>query len=486
MKKIFLYTILLQAIFAVNNNVLAQPSSIGADKIKKDNITIKANGSNQLYVDPATFPTGAAWGGITGTLSDQIDLQTELDLKVPFSRFINTTSPLNGGGDLSTDLTLGVNLALADGIPGTGTGTIGVASFNDKDFDDDGQGIIAINYFTSGIATSTSFTNFTNKTGLISQWTNDVGYITSAIETDPIWIADKPNYATQADVITQTSCCYTPLGTAVPLARNITINGTTQNLNADRTWTVGDLTSVATYNNPSWLNTLAWSKITGTPTTIAGYGITDFNTLGDARYFQISNNLSEGTAATMRTNLGLGNVATTNFGTATTNTPEIGSTLGNSKLVYTDVSGKLITSSYPSYTLQGNGTELSLVANTVYNFGTTGVVIQLAAAARRTPVVVTRAGTLKAVYITAYVRSNLGTAGQTVAYNYTVNNAGSTSIGSSDLNAAGRITVISNTGLSTTVNVGDLLEVVFTTPAVWTQPATNVTMNVTFQIEYSN
>jgi hypothetical protein len=30
-----------------------------------------------------------------------------------------------------------------------------------------------------------------------------------------------------------------------------------------------------TYANPSWLTSLAWSKITGTPTTIAGYGITN-------------------------------------------------------------------------------------------------------------------------------------------------------------------------------------------------------------------
>jgi hypothetical protein len=30
-----------------------------------------------------------------------------------------------------------------------------------------------------------------------------------------------------------------------------------------------------TYANPSWLTSLAWSKVTGTPTTIAGYGITN-------------------------------------------------------------------------------------------------------------------------------------------------------------------------------------------------------------------
>jgi hypothetical protein len=57
------------------------------------------------------------------------------------------------------------------------------------------------------------------------------------------------------------------------------------------------------YANPTWITALAWSKLTGvpltfapsahthpwseitsTPTTIAGYGITDFNSLGDARW----------------------------------------------------------------------------------------------------------------------------------------------------------------------------------------------------------
>jgi phage-related tail fiber protein len=36
------------------------------------------------------------------------------------------------------------------------------------------------------------------------------------------------------------------------------------------------------YANPAWLTSLAWSKITGTPTTIAGYGLTDaVNKTGD-------------------------------------------------------------------------------------------------------------------------------------------------------------------------------------------------------------
>lgn len=47
----------------------------------------------------------------------------------------------------------------------------------------------------------------------------------------------------------------------------------------------GDLSSSGSYSNPSWITSLAWSKISGTPTTLSGYGITDAwriggNTLG--------------------------------------------------------------------------------------------------------------------------------------------------------------------------------------------------------------
>jgi len=49
---------------------------------------------------------GGIWGSITGTLSNQTDLQTALDLKTPTSRTVSTSSPLGGGGALSGNLTL--------------------------------------------------------------------------------------------------------------------------------------------------------------------------------------------------------------------------------------------------------------------------------------------------------------------------------------------------------------------------------------------
>jgi predicted heme/steroid binding protein len=62
---------------------------------------------------------------------------------------------------------------------------------------------------------------------------------------------------------------------AVPTFRTIEINGTSYDLTANRSWTVGNVRTDAFYNNPTWITGLAWSKILSTPTTLAGYGITD-------------------------------------------------------------------------------------------------------------------------------------------------------------------------------------------------------------------
>ena len=82
----------------------------------------------------------------------------------------------------------------------------------------------------TGTVTPSSTDTFTNKSGNISQWTNDAGYITSSSDSQTLSFAN-PNLSIS--------------------------NGNSVDLSA--------LT-------PS---TLAWSAITGTPTTIAGYGITD-------------------------------------------------------------------------------------------------------------------------------------------------------------------------------------------------------------------
>jgi hypothetical protein len=69
--------------------------------------------------------------------------------------------------------------------------------------------------------------------------------------------------------------------TAVPLSRTLTINGITHDLTANRTWSVGDVLTSGAYANPAWITSLLWSKITATPTTLSGYGITDLIRTGN-------------------------------------------------------------------------------------------------------------------------------------------------------------------------------------------------------------
>lgn len=64
------------------------------------------------------------------------------------------------------------------------------------------------------------------------------------------------------------------------------IAGTTNRIDYNSTTGVFDvgsnvIVSTGTYSNPSWISALAWSKITGTPTTVAGYGIADGATTSD-------------------------------------------------------------------------------------------------------------------------------------------------------------------------------------------------------------
>jgi len=57
----------------------------------------------------------------------------------------------------------------------------------------------------------------------------------------------------------------TQIDTKTPVVRTITINGITQDLESNRTWEVGNVSTTNTYSNPSFIGSLAYSKLTGTP-----------------------------------------------------------------------------------------------------------------------------------------------------------------------------------------------------------------------------
>jgi hypothetical protein len=86
---------------------------------------------------------------------------------------IATTSPITGG-TITTSGTIGINDAKADSL------TKGAATFKDSDFDDNGSGLISIDYTngqsattsTKGFLTSTDWNTFNGKQDLLVSGTN--------------------------------------------------------------------------------------------------------------------------------------------------------------------------------------------------------------------------------------------------------------------------------------------------------------------------
>lgn len=63
-------------------------------------------------------------------------------------------------------------------------------------------------------------------------------------------------------VMISAALSYTPVSNA----RTLTINGVSFDLAVNRSWSVGDLLSSGSYSNPTWITSLAYSKLTETPT----------------------------------------------------------------------------------------------------------------------------------------------------------------------------------------------------------------------------
>jgi hypothetical protein len=72
-----------------------------------------------------------------------------------------------------------------------------------------------------------------------------------------------------------------PVTGFVPTSRTLTINGTNYDLTANRSWTVGDLLSSGSYTDPTWITSLAGSKISGGISGNSGTVTNGVYTVGD-------------------------------------------------------------------------------------------------------------------------------------------------------------------------------------------------------------
>lgn len=318
MKRIFL----LLFLFAFVHTSYGQ---FNASQIKKDGVTVIGNAQNKLAVDTVTTIPTKDWvlnntsgggGGIqpgdtAAMLAPYLKINTASGTYATISNLALKVAIADTSTMLTNYLRKGLAASTYQPLITTGTtlqyfrGDLSLATFP-----------TAVSSFSNdaGYATASSSTAFSNKTGNISQWTNDAGYITSSGVT--------PAALTKVDDTNVTLTLGGTPSTALLQAASITA-GWTGTLADGRiasasTWNAKESaltfstgltrsTNTVTVNTSQNIATLSNLTSNGFVKTSGGTGALsiDGNT-----YFNVSNNLSEGTAATMRTNLGLGTIAT--------------------------------------------------------------------------------------------------------------------------------------------------------------------------------
>lgn len=128
------------------------------------------------------------------------------------------------------------------------------------------------------VATSGSYTDLSGTPTLGSL--SALSSIGNTYITDVAWskVTGAPSFlTTESDPIFTASSWYSTTNNASNwntayswgnyANRTLTINGTTYDLSANRSWTVGDVRTDGSYSNPSWINSIAWAKLTGIPSS---------------------------------------------------------------------------------------------------------------------------------------------------------------------------------------------------------------------------
>jgi hypothetical protein len=246
-------------------------ASIGLGNLSNVSLTSPASGDIVTY-------NGSTWsnGNFTEQIQDAVaaSFVAGTGIDISYNDGLNTIS-VSSSGLLQAALNLSDLNNVATARTNLGLGTAALSNSGDFYLSTNPSGYISASSVAAGYQPLDG-----DLTSLAAATGTDTIYYRSATNTwSPVVIGtgilfsggtlsntlDLSSYATSTGV----AALYTPL------SRTITINGSGQDLTSDRSWTVGDLRSDSSYSDPTWLTTLAWSKISGTPTTLAGYGITD-------------------------------------------------------------------------------------------------------------------------------------------------------------------------------------------------------------------
>lgn len=306
------------------------------------NYTISANGgtvidttslSNRIdqkqpYADTNTWDATRSWVDIQGYLTSEVDGSITNEIQ-------------NLGLGVATTISRGITISDGTGItlPQATTSTAGLLSAGDKlklgtiepgaevnvqsDWDETDPGSDAFILNKPSPPDLSGYVEFTDTAAMLSPYLRkvDTASISNRINLKQNQLSGTGFVKASGTTITYDNSTY------VPTSRTLTINGTAFDLSTNRSWAVGDLLSSGSYANPSWLTSLAWSKITGAPSFLTTVNLSSGSNNG-----QILNSAGTGTTLQSLSNL---------------NVPNANTYLGNGLTIISNTTGS---TNYPSET----------------------------------------------------------------------------------------------------------------------------------------
>jgi len=159
-------------------------------------------------------------------------------------------------------------------------------SFSSPSISITGGNSINISALTSGLITASSTDTLTNKTGNISMFTNDVGYITAETDSQTLSFSNPNLTISNGNAVDLSALTPTSLAFSAITSKPTTLSG----YGITDSLTLGTNATTALAGN----TTFSFASITSKPTTLSGYGITDGYTNANAVAAVVASDLDMG------------------------------------------------------------------------------------------------------------------------------------------------------------------------------------------------
>ena len=241
------------------------------------------------------------WAGSAYVQINDAVTSADQATRLATARNIALTGPITGTA--SFDGTANANISTSLDISSKSTSDLSEGS---NKYYTDARVQTKIDANSAGFITASSSSALTNKTGAISQWTNDAGYLTSESDSQTLSFSSPSISITGGNSI-NISALTTGLITASSTDTLTNKSGNISMFTNDAGYITSQTDSqTLSFSNPNLSissgnsvdlsaltpSSLAFSAITSTPTTLSGYGITDSLVLGTSSTTALAGNTS--------------------------------------------------------------------------------------------------------------------------------------------------------------------------------------------------